>query len=127
MLYRLDLYSQIFRLKANFNANPCALHGHIMLWTVMSAVNYQNMTIIERLFLLRSVAIVIQLLTVVLVYFVISLQIALLPFPWVILVEALFHIFSILIFRQRNTGNTAILIKIGARYCFKPIGNIGHD
>jgi two-component system sensor histidine kinase RegB len=89
-----------------------------MLWNAMPFVNYQKMTIIERLFLLRSVAIVIQLLTVVMVYFFMSLQITLLPLMAVIIVEALFHIFSVFIFRRRNAGNFAIFFQLLADVIF---------
>lgn len=51
----------------------------ITLWLAIAVVNYQKMTIIHRLFLLRTVAIIIQLLTVQIAYFVMSLKIALLP------------------------------------------------
>ena len=79
------------------------------------------MTIIQRLFLLRTVAIVIQLLTVLVVYFVISLQIALLPLLAVIAVEALFHISSIVIFRRRDAGNVAIVLQLIADVIFLTI------
>ena len=84
----------------------------------MPVINYQNMTIIQRLFLLRTVAIIIQLLTVLIVYFVMSLQIALLPLMVVIIVESLFHILSILIFRQRDAGNVAIVLQLVADVIF---------
>ena len=84
----------------------------------MPVINYQNMTIIQRLFLLRTVAIIIQLLTVLIVYFVMSLQIALLPLMVVIIVESLFHILSILIFRQRDAGNVAIVLQLIADVIF---------
>ncbi len=84
----------------------------------MPIVNYQSMTIIQRLFLLRTVAIIIQLLTVVIVYFVMSLQIALLPLMAVIIVESCFHILSIMIFRQRNAGNAAIVFQLVADVIF---------
>ena len=87
----------------------------------MPVFNYQSMTIIQRLFLLRTVAIVIQLLTVLVVYFVISLQIALLPLLAVIAVEALFHISSIVIFRRRDAGNVAIVLQLIADVIFLTI------
>ncbi len=87
----------------------------------MPFVDYQSMTIIQRLFLLRTVAIVIQLLTVVIVYFVMSLQIALLPLMAVIIVESCFHIFSIFIFRQRDAGNAAIVFQLVADVIFLTI------
>lgn len=84
----------------------------------MPVVNYQNMTIIQRLFLLRTVAIIIQLLTVLIVYFVMSLQIALLPLVIVIMVEIVFHTLSILVFRKRNAGNLAIVFQLIADVVF---------
>ena len=84
----------------------------------MPVVNYQNMTIIQRLFLLRTVAIIIQLLTVLIVYFVMSLQIALLPLAIVIMVEIVFHTLSILVFRKRNAGNLAIVFQLIADVVF---------
>ena len=87
----------------------------------MPVFNYQSMAIIQRLFLLRTVAIVIQLLTVLVVYFVISLQIALLPLLAVIAVEALFHISSIVIFRRRDAGNVAIVLQLIADVIFLTI------
>ncbi|SEL32887.1 two-component system, sensor histidine kinase RegB [Colwellia chukchiensis] len=84
----------------------------------MSFVNYYAMPIIQRLFLLRSLAIVIQLLTVLIVYFVMSLQIALLPLMAVIAVESIFHIFSIWLFRQREAGNSAIVFQLLADVVF---------
>lgn len=87
----------------------------------MPVVKYQNMTIIQRLFLLRTVAIIIQLLTVLIVYFVMSLKIALLPLMVVIIVEALFHMLSMVIFRQRNAGNVAIVFQLVADVVFLTI------
>ena len=63
----------------------------------MPLINYQTMTIIQRLFLLRTIAIAIQLFTVLVVYFVMSLQIALQPLIIVIGVEILFHTLSMLV------------------------------
>ena len=87
----------------------------------MAVVNYQNMTIIQRLFLLRTVAILIQLLTVLTVYFVMSLQIALLPLMVVIIVESLFHFLSIMVFRRRDAGNAAIVFQLVADVIFLTI------
>lgn len=87
----------------------------------MPFVNYQDMTIIQRLFLLRTVAIVIQLLTVLIVYFVMSLKIALLPLIIVIIVESVFHTLSVLIFRKRNAGNLAIVFQLIADVIFLTI------
>lgn len=84
----------------------------------MPVVNYQNMTIIQRLFLLRTVAIIIQLLTVLIVYFVMSLQIALLPLVVVIMVEIVFHSLSLLIFRKRNADHLAIVFQLIADVIF---------
>ncbi len=84
----------------------------------MPLVNYQTMTIIQRLFLLRTIAIIIQLLTVLIVYFVMSLQIALLPLVIVIIVEIVFHSLSILIFSKRNAGNLAIVFQLVADVIF---------
>lgn len=84
----------------------------------MPSVNYQTMTIIERLFLLRTIAIVIQLFTVLIVYFVMSLQIALMPLMFVIIVESVFHAVSILVFRKRSAGNLAIVFQLVADVIF---------
>jgi two-component system sensor histidine kinase RegB len=84
----------------------------------MPLVNYQTMTIIQRLFLLRTIAIIIQLLTVLIVYFVMSLQIALMPLVTVIIVEIVFHSLSVLIFSKRNAGNLAIVFQLIADVIF---------
>ena len=88
---------------------------------MISLVNYQSMTIIQRLFLLRTVAIIIQLFTVLIVYFVMSLQIALLPLMVVIVFEITFHALSILIFRKRIAGNVAIFFQLVADVVFLTI------
>ena len=87
----------------------------------MSLINFQTMSIIQRLFLLRTVAIVIQLLTVLTVYFVMSLQIALLPLVIVIIVEIFFHSLSVLIFSKRSAGNIAIVFQLVADVVFLTI------
>jgi two-component system sensor histidine kinase RegB len=87
----------------------------------MPLVNYQTMTIIQRLFLLRTVAIVIQLLTVLTVYFVMSLKIALLPLVIVIFIEIAFHSLSVLIFKKRDAGNLAIVFQLIADVVFLTI------
>lgn len=79
------------------------------------------MTTIERLFLLRSYAIIIQSLTVLTVYFVMSLQIALLPLLLVIAVETLFHVLSIFVFRNRKASNVALVFQLVADVVFLTI------
>jgi len=78
----------------------------------------KTMSVIERLFVLRSVAIVVQLATVLAVYFVMSLHIALYPLLVVIALETLFHGVSILIFRQRQAGHLAIFGQVLADVLF---------
>jgi two-component system sensor histidine kinase RegB len=86
-----------------------------------SQLQYQAMTTIQRLFLLRSFAISIQLLTVLIVYFVMSLQIALQPLLMVIAIETLFHLTSIIIFKKRNAGNLAVVFQLVADVFFLTI------
>lgn len=78
----------------------------------------QTMTTIQRLFLLRTCAIIIQSLTVLIVYFVMSLQIALQPLLMVIAVETLFHILSVLVFRERKASNVAVVFQLVADVIF---------
>ena len=80
--------------------------------------NYQTLSTIERLFLLRSIAIIIQLVTVLTVYFGMSLQLPLLPLILVIIFESIFHIISIIIYRHRQAGNIAILCQLLADIIF---------
>jgi len=89
--------------------------------TNMQKINYKSMTPIQRLFLLRTFAIIIQLGVVLTVYFVMSLQIALLPLLSVIMVETIFHIASMLFFKKRPAGDYVILIQILADVIFLTI------
>jgi len=84
----------------------------------MKPINFKGMTAIQRLFLLRTLAIIIQLSTVLTVYFVMSLNIALLPLLAVIMVETVFHGFSILLFKKRAAGHYAIVIQLFADVIF---------
>jgi two-component system sensor histidine kinase RegB len=84
----------------------------------MEKINFKAMTAIQRLFLLRTLAIIIQLATVLTVYFVMSLEIALLPLLGVIMVETAFHGFSILLFKKRPAGHYAIVGQIFADVIF---------
>ena len=56
----------------------------------------------DKLLLLRSGAIVIQLITVFAVYFLMALDISLMPLIVVICGETIFHLTSILFYRQRD-------------------------
>ena len=84
----------------------------------MLLINVKAMTVIQRLFMLRSLAIIIQYATVLIVYFVMSLQISLLPLLAVITIEAAFHLLSIYIFKKRNAGNIAIVFQLIADIIF---------
>lgn len=79
------------------------------------------MAVIQRLFLLRTLAIAIQLATVLIVYYVMSLEISLFPLLIVIVVESVFHIFSIYIFKNREAGNAAIVCQLIADIIFLSI------
>ncbi len=84
----------------------------------MTYSHVKDMSVIQRLFVLRSVAIAVQLLTVLGVYFLMSLKIALMPLLAVIGVELLFHVASIIFFKQRQAGNIAILCQVLADVFF---------
>jgi two-component system, sensor histidine kinase RegB len=84
----------------------------------MILFNFKSMAVIQRLFLLRTVAIVIQLATVLIVYYVMSLQISLMPLLVVIGVESLFHFISVYIFKNRQAGNAAIVFQLLADIIF---------
>lgn len=84
----------------------------------MKLFDFKSMAIIQRLFLFRSVAIVIQLATVLIVYYVMSLQISLMPLLGVIGVECLFHFLSIAILKNRQAGNSAIVFQLLADIFF---------
>lgn len=83
--------------------------------------HYHTMTTIQRLFLLRSIAIIIQLLTVLIVYFFMSLNIPLLPLLLVIIIESCFHLTSIYFYQKRNASNIALLCQIVADVIFLTI------
>lgn len=68
--------------------------------------------------MLRSAAIVIQLCTILAVYFFMQLDIALLPLLAVIAVEILFHIISIMVFKHREGSNLAIFCQVLADVLF---------
>lgn len=87
----------------------------------MILFNFKTMAVIQRLFLLRSVAILIQLATVLVVYYVMSLRISLMPLLTVIGVESLFHLFSIYIFKNRQAGHAAIVFQLLADIFFLSI------
>ena len=76
------------------------------------------MAVIQRLFLLRSIAILIQFSTVMLVYYVMSLQISLQPLLAIIGIETLFHIASVYFFKNRDAGNLAIVCQLLADILF---------
>ena len=84
----------------------------------MNLINYRAMNAMQRLFLLRTIAIIIQLSTVLTVYFVMSLKIALFPLLTVIVVETIFHGLSILIFTKRGAGHYAIVAQLFADVLF---------
>jgi len=84
----------------------------------MNILDPKSRSVIQRLFLLRTVAIIIQLTTVLMVYFVMSLQISLQPLLIVIAVETLFHIFSVYFFKNRQAGNIAIVFQLLADILF---------
>ncbi|MDG1750300.1 MAG: HAMP domain-containing sensor histidine kinase [Thalassotalea sp.] len=84
----------------------------------MILFNFKSMAVIQRLFLLRTAAIVIQLATVLIVYYVMSLQISLMPLLIVIGVESLFHFLSVYIFKNRQAGNAAIVFQLLADIVF---------
>jgi len=84
----------------------------------MKFFDVKVMTVIERLFLLRSIAIVIQLTTVLAVYFVMSLQISLYPLLQVIAIETLFHLLSIAVYRSRKASHAGIMLQLLADVMF---------
>ena len=87
----------------------------------MNLFNLKSMAVIQRLFLLRTLAIVIQLATVLIVYYVMSLQISLMSLLGVIAIESLFHFLSVYFFRNRQAGNTAIVFQLLADIFFLSI------
>ncbi|MFT5756842.1 MAG: two-component system sensor histidine kinase RegB [Alteromonadaceae bacterium] len=84
----------------------------------MIIFDFKSMTVIQRLFLLRTVAISIQFATVMMVYYVMSLQISLQPLLATIVVETLFHIASVYFFKKREAGNLAIVFQLLADILF---------
>ncbi len=78
----------------------------------------KTLSVIERVFILRTLAIVIQLATVLSVYFVMSLQIALQPLLMIIVVEIAFHSLSVVIFRRRKASHGAIFCQVLADVFF---------
>ncbi|GAA6204706.1 HAMP domain-containing sensor histidine kinase [Thalassotalea sp. SU-HH00458] len=92
-----------------------------MILTLMNLFNFKSMAVIQRLFLLRSLAIIIQVTTVLIVYYVMSLQISLISLLGVIGIESLFHLISIYVFRNRPAGNWAIVCQLLADIFFLSI------
>ena len=84
----------------------------------MKLFDVKLMTAIERLFLLRSIAIATQLAAVFAVYFVMSLQISLYPLLLVIAVETVFHLLSMLVYRDRKATHAGIMVQLLADVLF---------
>lgn len=87
----------------------------------MRIFDFQSTTAIQRVFLLRTIAIILQLSSVIAINFIMSLQIALLPLLIIIVIESLFHIFSIYYFKNRTADHKGILIQILADVTFLTI------
>ena len=84
----------------------------------MISFDFKSMNLIQRLFLLRTLAILTQFTTVMIVYYVMSLHISLQPLLLVILVETFFHIISVYFFKNRNASNIAIFFQLLADILF---------
>lgn len=72
----------------------------------------------DKLLLLRSGAIVIQLITVFAVYFLMALDISLMPLIVVICGETIFHLTSILFYRQRDIRQHDLVLQLLADVVF---------
>jgi len=84
----------------------------------MKLFDVKEMTAIERLFLLRSIAIATQFTAVLAVYFVMSLQISIYPLLLVIAVETVFHLLSMLVYRDRKATHAGIMVQLLADVLF---------
>jgi len=87
----------------------------------MKIFDFQSTTAIQRVFLLRTIAIILQLSSVIAINFIMSLQIALLPLLIIIVIESLFHVCSIYYFKNRTADHKGILIQILADVTFLTI------
>lgn len=87
----------------------------------MNLSNFKSVSIIQRLFILRTAAIAIQFSTVMTVYYFMSLEISLEPLLYVIGVESTFHMASVYFFRNKNAGNLAVVIQLLADILFLSI------
>ncbi|PAJ76207.1 hypothetical protein CJF42_01640 [Pseudoalteromonas sp. NBT06-2] len=87
----------------------------------MKVFDFQSTTAIQRVFLLRTIAIILQLSIVIAINFIMSMQIALLPLLIIIAIETLFHLLSIFYFKNRPVDHKAILIQIFADVTFLTI------
>jgi len=85
---------------------------------LMNFFELKKHSIIERLFILRSIAIAVQVTTILSLYFVMSLQIALLPLLLVIAVESLFHVASVMFYKHRPAGHLAVFFQVLADVTF---------
>lgn len=81
----------------------------------------KSLSVIQRLLWLRSGAIAIQFITVIAVYFVLSVDIHLTILLSVIAVESLFHGASILYYRRRQAGHVALFSQVIADVIFLTI------
>jgi len=87
----------------------------------MKIFDFQSTTAIQRVFLLRTIAIILQLSSVIAISLIMSLQIPLLPLLIIIVIETVFHILSIFYFKNRTSDHKGILIQILADITFLTI------
>jgi len=87
----------------------------------MKIFDFQSTTAIQRVFLLRTIAIILQLSSVIAINFIMSMQIELMPLLIIIAIETLFHLLSILYFKNRPIDHKGILIQIFADVTFLTI------
>ena len=87
----------------------------------MKIFDFQSTTAIQRVFLLRTIAIILQLSSVIAISLIMSLQIPLLPLMIIIAIETAFHLLSIFYFKNRTANHKGILIQILADVTFLTI------
>ena len=84
----------------------------------MKIFDFQSTTAIQRVFLLRTIAIILQLSSIISINFITSMQIALMPLLIIISIETAFHVLSIFYYKNRPTDHKGILIQILADVAF---------